>query len=109
MAMTEEFPLDIEGTGVIKHMTFNMVVTWDSPETQEKCDDKFVELLKIDSEKSKGPIIVLKDGIVEWCQQTLENSVYGRCKSLESGDSVGGPELIFGSEADRACFVLKWL
>ena len=112
--MTEEFVLDIEGTGVVKHMTYNIVITWESDETQEKIEDVITAIklkkteLKFDDEY-KGPIIVLKNGIKEWMEATLENTVYGRCKSLEAGDTIGGPELIFGSEADRASFILRWL
>ena len=106
--MTEEFVLDIEGTGVIKHMTFNMVITWESTETEEKIDDQFVEALEYDS-KPGGPVIVLQDGIKEWLEANMKHPVYGRCKSLEADETIGGPELLFGSEGDRAYFVLRWL
>ena len=130
--MTEEFILDIEGTGVIKHMTFNMLITWESKETQEKIDDKKVpkfsgwtvddkevDINKISDEEKKtklefdsepsGPVIVLQDGVKDWCEATLQHSVWGRCKSLSSGEETGPPELIFGSEADKASFILRWL
>lgn len=116
MVMTEEeFSLDISGTGVMKHMTFNMILEWESKEGTDGAPilETGTRIVTGSPEHKlampEGPKIVLKDGIVEWCQKTLENNVYGRCTGFS--DEVGnhGPELIFGSEADRACFVLKWL
>ena len=126
--MTKEFVLDIEGTGVLKHMTFNMTITWKNEETEEsedvrnrlvigKIDDEFITAIKEKEaelkpdDEYKGPVIILNDGIKEWCEATLEFPVYGRCKAWEDEvhDGPGGPELVFSSEGDRAAFILKWL
>ena len=49
--------------------------------------------------------LVLQDGIKEWLSENLENPVYF---SFSFEEKIG-PTLIFGSEADRASFVLKWM
>ena len=107
--MIEEFILNIEGTGLVKHLTFNMLLEWESKEDNDGKPTLEIERAFQPVEEAKPPRVVLQDGIVEWCQQTLEHDTYFRCLSLEAGEPTGGPELIFGSEADRACFVLKWL
>lgn len=108
--MTEEFVLSIEGSGIIKHIAFNMIITWETKEDEE--GDKTISSIfeKYNSKKNNRPIIILKDGIVNWMQENLENTVYSRCTSLGRVDGGGGgPELLFGSEGDRSLFVLKWL
>ncbi len=122
--MTEEFVLAIERTGVVKHITFSMVLTWETKEgvissTKEETKEGVISSTKegaisstfetYDPKKDNRPTIILKDGIVEWMQENLENAVYGRCASFEKFGGFGGPELLFGSEADRSLFVLKWL
>ncbi len=112
----EEFPLDISGTEVMKHMIFNMILEWESKEDNDGAP--ILDIVVGSPEEHKlampeGPKIVLQDGIVEWCQKTLENKVYGRCTGFlddQADDALGhGPQLIFGSEGDRSLFILKWL
>ncbi len=98
-----DFILNVKGTGIIKHMTYSLVVTWIE---DIKDDEFFSKFEEHDPEKGNESTIVLKDGVIEWCQANLENSVRGRPIAPNSSD---GPQLIFGSEADRACFVLKWM
>lgn len=103
--MEEEFPLDIELTGIIKHISLGIVVTWidsDCPQCDE--DEKIQSSLEED--KNIGQKIVLQDGIIEWMDQTLEKPVGFKFSFFNDDD---GPLLIFGSEGDRALFVLKWM
>lgn len=105
--MTEElFVLNVKGTGIIKHMTYSMVLTWQDDEDNPKNDEFYSKFEAHDSEKGNESTIVLKDGITEWCYDNLENSIRGR---PIGPNPLDGPQLLFGSEADRACFVLKWM
>lgn len=101
----EEFPLRIEHTGVIKHITINLILDWEEKGEGEKLSMDVGEKYDPDADDNRSKI-VLKDGVVEWMIANLEKNVY-----IRGLDHPGPsrPELVFGTESDRASFVLKWL